>query len=128
MAVGTDGLEFSVIRLTRFGSRMATTVVHTPAQSSVLDTDDSYQSSLAGWSSEDSRRPSQPGSLLSQGPVPAEGAYEVQDVVLSRTRAVILIATLTGITFVGSMSGGLLTIGLPWIAADLNLAENLLLW
>lgn len=107
---------------------MATTVVHTQAQPSASETDDSYQSCLGRWSSEDSRRLSQPGSLLSQGPVPSEGAYQVQDVVLSRTRAVILIATLTGITFVGSMSGGLLTIGLPWIAADLNLPENLLLW
>lgn len=107
---------------------MATTVIHTQAQASASETDDSYPSSLARWSSDGSRRLSQPGSLLSQGPVPAEGAYEVQDVVLSRTRAVILIATLTGITFVGSMSGGLLTIGLPWIAADLNLPENLLLW
>lgn len=106
------------------------TIVHaqTQAQPSALETDDSYQSSLASWSAGDSRGLSQPESLLSQGPVPAHGAYEVQDVVLSRTRTVILIATLTGITFVGSMSGGLLTIGLPWIAADLNLADNLLLW
>lgn len=47
---------------------------------------------------------------------------------LSRGSAVILITTLTGITFVGSMSTGLLTIGLPWIAADLDLPNNLLLW
>ncbi|KAJ6171794.1 major facilitator superfamily domain-containing protein [Penicillium chermesinum] len=47
---------------------------------------------------------------------------------MSRTRATILVTTLTGLTFVGSMSTGLLTIGLPWIAADLNLPDSLLLW
>lgn len=104
------------------------TVVHTQAHPSALDVDDSYQSSLADWSLDGSQRVSRPKSLLSQGPLPDGGTHEVRDVVLSRTRAVILIATLTGITFVGSMSGGLLTIGLPWIAADLDLPENLLLW
>jgi hypothetical protein len=47
---------------------------------------------------------------------------------LSRTAATILICTLAGITFVGSMSTGLLTIGLPRMANDLHLADNLLLW
>ncbi|KAJ5728191.1 hypothetical protein N7493_004521 [Penicillium malachiteum] len=46
---------------------------------------------------------------------------------LSRVRAFILVATLSGITFVGSMSGGLLTVCLPGIAKDLNLPDNLLL-
>ncbi|CAG7926266.1 unnamed protein product [Penicillium olsonii] len=47
---------------------------------------------------------------------------------LSRSGAIILITTLSGITFVGSMSSGLLTVGLPTIAQDLNLPSNLLLW
>lgn len=47
---------------------------------------------------------------------------------LARSRAVIIIASLTGITFASSMSTGLLTVGLPVIADDLNLPENLLLW
>lgn len=98
------------------------------AQSPTTEVDDSRQSSLANWSSDTLPQESRPGSLLSQAHPPAGTAFEVQDVVLSRTRAVILIATLSGITFVGSMSGGLLTIGLPWIAADLNLPDNLLLW
>lgn len=33
-----------------------------------------------------------------------------------------------GIAFAGSMSTGLLTIGLPRIATDLTLSQNLLLW
>ncbi|KAJ5919435.1 hypothetical protein N7466_010378 [Penicillium verhagenii] len=52
---------------------------------------------------------------------------DTQSLSLSRARAVILVITLTGITFVGSMSGGLLTVCLPGIAADLNLPDNLLL-
>lgn len=47
---------------------------------------------------------------------------------LSRARASILVTTLTGLTFVGSMSGGLLTVCLPGIAKDLNLPDSLLLW
>jgi hypothetical protein len=47
---------------------------------------------------------------------------------VSRARTVLIIGTLTGITFVGSMSTGLLTVSLPRIARDLNLAPNLLLW
>lgn len=46
----------------------------------------------------------------------------------SRGRTVFVIATLTGITFASSMSTGILTIGLPRIAADMQLADNLLLW
>ena len=47
---------------------------------------------------------------------------------LSRGRTVTVIATLTGITTVSSFSTGLLTVGLPRMALDLNLASNLLLW
>lgn len=57
-----------------------------------------------------------------------EDLNETRSVDLSRASAVILITTLSGITFVGSMSGGLLTVGLPTIAKDLDLANNLLLW
>lgn len=57
-----------------------------------------------------------------------EDLNESRSVDLSRASAVILITTLSGINFVGSMSGGLLTVGLPTIAKDLDLANNLLLW
>lgn len=43
-------------------------------------------------------------------------------------KAVLLVVTLTGITIANSMTLGLYTIGLPRIAADINLADNLLLW
>ena len=47
---------------------------------------------------------------------------------LSKTRTAVIIATLTGTTIVSSFSNGLLTVGLPRMAKDVNLAANLLLW
>ena len=47
---------------------------------------------------------------------------------MSTTRTVVIIATLTGTTIVSSFSNGLLTVGLPRMAKDVNLAANLLLW
>ena len=47
---------------------------------------------------------------------------------LSVARTAIVIATLTGTTVVSSFSNGLLTIGLPRMAKDINLPANLLLW
>lgn len=108
---------------------MATTVL-APARATaaVSEVDDSNSIPLVQWPSKSSRPDSRPQSLLHPGQTLGNGLYEAQNVGLSRARAIILIATLTGITFVGSMSGGLLTIGLPWIAADLELPDNLLLW
>lgn len=48
--------------------------------------------------------------------------------VLSRGHTIFVIANLTGIAFASSMSTGLLTVGLPRIATDLTLSQNLLLW
>jgi hypothetical protein len=108
---------------------MATTVL-APARATaaVFDADDSNSVPLVQWSSKNHRVDSRPQSLLHHGQTLGHGLYETQDGGLSRARAMTLIATLTGITFVGSMSGGLFTICLPWIAADLNLPDNLLLW
>ncbi len=39
-----------------------------------------------------------------------------------------IVALLSGIMFVGSMSNGIVFIGIPIIASDLGLPENLLLW
>jgi hypothetical protein len=47
---------------------------------------------------------------------------------LSIWRTVLIITTLAGLAFANSMSIGLITIGLPVIAADLHLAQTLLLW
>ncbi|KAL8627104.1 hypothetical protein Q9189_007190 [Teloschistes chrysophthalmus] len=47
---------------------------------------------------------------------------------ISRGRAAVIIGLLFGTTIVGSFSTGLLTVGLPRMAADLKLADNLLLW
>jgi lipid-binding SYLF domain-containing protein len=103
-----------------------TTTVYTESQPATFGVDDSRHAWLAHSSSNNSQG-TRLESRLTQDQSSFELARDAQDV-LSRARAVILITALTGITFVGSMSGGLLTIGLPGIAADLKLPENLLLW
>lgn len=47
---------------------------------------------------------------------------------ISRSRATVIITILTGVSFLNTMGSGLLTVGLPRIASDLGLPENLLLW
>ena len=94
---------------------------------SVLDLDDSTQSSMLHSQLHECLETSLTHQL-SDGQPSLEDAYVTRPVNLSRSSAVILITTLSGITFVGSMSGGLLTVGLPTIAKDLNLPNNLLLW
>ena len=47
---------------------------------------------------------------------------------LSRLRTIMIIFSLTAVTFTSSMSTGLVTIGIPRIADDLRLANNLILW
>ncbi|KAJ6121051.1 hypothetical protein N7523_005331 [Penicillium sp. IBT 18751x] len=104
-----------------------TTTIYAESHPATFEVDDPRQASLTHSSSNTSWGALRFGTRLSQEQVSSELAHDGQDV-LSQTRAVILITALTGITFVGSMSGGLLTIGLPEIAADLELPENLLLW
>ena len=47
---------------------------------------------------------------------------------MSRARAIVIIATVTGVSFLSCQESGLLTVGLPRIAADLHIPNNLLLW
>lgn len=47
---------------------------------------------------------------------------------VSRTRMAVVIATVAGMTLVNSLLTGVLTVGLPSIAQDVGLKENLLLW
>lgn len=117
----TTFLTAAILFLTNLGvlqTTMATTI-QTPTQIT-FDADDSQHTSLVRGP-QFKHPPAEPLGF-------ADNAHDAQDIALSRTRAVILITTLTGITFVGSMSSGLLTIGLPWIARDLHLPDNLLLW
>ena len=53
---------------------------------------------------------------------------EINMLPLSTSKAVTLIGILTGVTINGSFSTGLLTVGLPSMAPDLHMPENLLLW
>lgn len=91
-----------------------------------MDQDDSIQLSMLHSQLHESLEASL--TQQSSGKQPqSDDPYESRIVNLSRSSAVILITTLSGITFVGSMSSGLLTVGLPTIAKDLNLPNNLLL-
>jgi hypothetical protein len=56
------------------------------------------------------------------------GADDSAVQITSSAKAAWVISILTGITFVGSMSTGLVTIALPTIARDLKLPSHLLLW
>lgn len=62
---------------------------------------------------------------FSRSPAPPE---EVLIPTLRKSRTIILIAALTGIDFVSSVSDGLVTIGLPQMGVDIGLPANLLLW
>lgn len=107
---------------------MSQTAVLTQVEASAPGIHDSPHLLVQSQLHYDSRRESPSQSSLSREYGSTENVTDDQRTNLSRIRAVILITTLTGITFVGSMSTGLLTIGLPSIAADLGLPENLLLW
>ncbi|EXJ86773.1 hypothetical protein A1O3_03727 [Capronia epimyces CBS 606.96] len=61
-----------------------------------------------------------PQSPIQEPPIPTPN--------LSRTRSWIVIVQLSGINFISSLSGGLLTIGLPIMASNLGLSDNLRVW
>lgn len=58
-------------------------------------------------------------SDVASGPLPTE---------ISRSKASLIIALLTGVSFLNTMGSGILTVALPTIAYDISLSENLLLW
>ena len=47
---------------------------------------------------------------------------------LSRTKSALVMVTVSSMVFVGSLLSGILTVGLPRIARDIDLQQNLLLW
>lgn len=102
------------------------TAIQAKTQMIPLETVDSSQ--MLTWNIPISRQGSLHGALNNHGHELSSLTQETQSLGLSRARAVILVTTLTGLTFVGSMSAGLLTVCLPGMAADLNLPDNLLLW
>lgn len=57
-------------------------------------------------------------------PTAAEGPAHV----LSKERTIIVIATLSAVSFLSSISTGLLTIGLPRMAVDMGLPDYLIAW
>jgi len=53
---------------------------------------------------------------------------DLEDGRLKDGRIFAIIAVLTGVQFLSSLSNGFLTVGLPRMASDLSLPEHLLLW
>lgn len=60
--------------------------------------------------------------------IPDAEASAGEEGVLKKGRSIIVIAVLTLVLVLNSLTTGLLTVGLPRMAADLNLPDSLLLW
>ena len=71
--------------------------------------------------------PSAPSSELRRN-IAVSRAADLEPNFLPHGRSIIVIAALTGVNFLSSMSTGLLTVGLPRMAVDVKLPANLLLW
>jgi hypothetical protein len=54
--------------------------------------------------------------------------FDLENGGLKQGRIVVIIAVLTGVNFLSSLSNGFITIGLPRIASELSLPEHLMLW
>ena len=67
-------------------------------------------------------------ALSSTSPITTLRDHEPASSTLSKGRSIIVITQLAGINFLTSFSNGLVTVGLPTIAAVLHLDHNLLLW
>ena len=66
-----------------------------------------------------------------QSQIPAARSNSEVDLhagVLKKGRSIIAVAMLTLVLSVNSITTGLLTVGIPHIAADLKLEESLILW
>jgi len=53
---------------------------------------------------------------------------DLEDGGLKQGRIVVIIAVLTGVNFLSSLTNGFITIGLPRIASEISLPEHLMLW
>lgn len=62
----------------------------------------------------------------SEAHIPQSSAEDAPSYSIFRTS--IIIAAIAGVTTTNSMTTGLLTVGLPKLAEDLNLPNHLLLW
>lgn len=65
------------------------------------------------------------GLLAADGPTAAPASIHTD---ISVWQLVNIVLAVSGISFLGSFTTGLLTIGLPQTAADIGLSEDLILW
>lgn len=104
----------------------------TPASSFVVEEARRPNRTKAPWARHRHTSPTRsnhvtPPTLSDSKPRLAETVEPPVPITSSATAAWVIV-TLTGITFVGSISSGLVTIALPTIALDLDLPPHLLLW
>lgn len=59
---------------------------------------------------------------------PPQETFDIEDGTLKQGRIIVIIAVLSGSSFLSSLTNGFITIGLPKIASDLSLPAHLLLW
>lgn len=59
---------------------------------------------------------------------PPQESFDIEDGTFKQGRIIVIIAVLTGSSFISSLTNGYITIGLPRIASDLALPGHLLLW
>ncbi|KFY79779.1 hypothetical protein V499_01275 [Pseudogymnoascus sp. VKM F-103] len=64
--------------------------------------------------------------LVPESPIPAP--FDIEDGGPKQGRIVVIIAVLTGVNFLSSLTNGFITIGLPRISSELSLPEHLMVW
>ncbi|KAL2379725.1 hypothetical protein RJZ90_005064 [Blastomyces dermatitidis] len=70
-----------------------------------------------------------PGVLPSDdGPEPTQGTASSTTLTISKAKAVMVIITLAGVSFLNTMGSGILIAALPRIAKDVGIPEALILW
>ncbi|EQL31748.1 hypothetical protein BDFG_05976 [Blastomyces dermatitidis ATCC 26199] len=71
-----------------------------------------------------------PGVLLpsDDGPEPTQGTASSTTLTISKAKAVMVIITLAGVSFLNTMGSGILIAALPRIAKDVGIPEALILW
>lgn len=60
--------------------------------------------------------------------IPILAPFDLEDGGPKQGRIVVIIAVLTGVNFLSSLTNGFITIGLPRISSELSLPEHLMVW
>ncbi|KAI5921188.1 major facilitator superfamily domain-containing protein [Camillea tinctor] len=74
------------------------------------------------------RKPNYDVTLVEEGSQSNISTSHSTEMKISKTRAIAVIATLSGINFLNTMGSGILIASLPRIASDVNIPDGLILW